>query len=525
MAPDVKRNACLLSDWHEKHSWRVLVPSFGIWGCVPDNDEMTTTNDRKSRTPGRRAMHQRTTPFPILVTVTFSLVVLISSSYVRNAWAWSTACSLPHSYGGRFGISPTYSHHSKCTITVAAMKEDDYGDDDIDSPEQLKKAINYFSRIPRRQSPDINVAYSVPNLEELVESFERTNEGIVRDYPEYPGRWIDDTDDDDDDDADSDFDGWFLETDSYVNSRDHLNPDGSLNLVSIDTVDDEYRFVTESLLRMQTPNVPSSVMSDNELTLESLLQQRPQDPSTTSEELHRKVFEQEEGYFNQSEIFRRSLIDATAALEAARWRRGANYRRRQEEAISRLDTEISDFEAHLDEHVLDQNKVKCFRCNCGLSPEEVEHTKSTKASLRLCSLCYGDLLVAKSDPSFFRDESSPFAQNNFRQNPRSSSRKEIRQLRNKTPIAMASNIPNKLHDSSSEPKREQKDKPVSSDGDDIAMLKQEVAALQDELLHLKEDRLIPEAEKASGPWSQVVDPDTGEVFYWNEETEEMTWEL
>jgi hypothetical protein len=87
------------------------------------------------------------------------------------------------------------------------------------------------------------------------------------------------------------------------------------------------------------------------------------------------------------------------------------------------------------------------------------------------------------------------------------------------------NIPNKSHDSSSKPRVEQKDTPVSSDGDDIAMLKQEVAALQDELLHLKEDKFIPEAEEATGTWSQVIDPDTGEVFYWNEETEEMRWEL
>lgn len=481
-------------------------------------------NDRESRTPRRAAINQSTALFPVFMSVTL-LGVLISSS-VRNAWAWSTACSLPRHHDGRCGISPTRSRYSKYVITFSAMtKEDDYGEDAIDSPKQLKKAVNDLSRIPKRQSPDPNVAYSVPNLEALVDSFETTDdtthkaeEGIVRDRPEYPGRR---TDDDDDDDADSDFDGWFLETDDYVNSCDHLNPDGSLNLDSNNAVDEDYRVLTESLLRMQSPNLPASSLSDNEPTLESLLQQRPQDPSATSEELHRKVFEQEEGYLNQSEIFRKSLCDSAASLEAARWRRGADYRRRQEEAISKLDKEIAHFEAHLDENVGGNNLVKCFKCGCALSPEEVEHTKLKQASQRLCSLCYGDFLVAKSDRSFFRDESPPFGQ---KRQPTWKAN-ETRQSRNKTPNAVASNIPNKSHDSSSEPRVERKDMPVSSDDDDIVMLKQEVAALQDELLHLKEDKFILEAEEATGTWSQVIDPDTGEVFYWNEETEEMRWEL
>jgi hypothetical protein len=31
--------------------------------------------------------------------------------------------------------------------------------------------------------------------------------------------------------------------------------------------------------------------------------------------------------------------------------------------------------------------------------------------------------------------------------------------------------------------------------------------------------------KSSNPWREVTDPDSGEVFYWNDETEEMRWEL
>jgi len=35
----------------------------------------------------------------------------------------------------------------------------------------------------------------------------------------------------------------------------------------------------------------------------------------------------------------------------------------------------------------------------------------------------------------------------------------------------------------------------------------------------------PQKPKFPSPWLEVVDPDTKEVFYWNEETEEMRWEL
>lgn len=90
----------------------------------------------------------------------------------------------------------------------------------------------------------------------------------------------------------------------------------------------------------------------------------------------------------------------------------------------------------------------------------------------------------------------------------------------------------------------------TSDQSAIDELKNEIQALRDELQHLKENDVddewndaaedefiedgyeedydnvgdaLSEEEKAS--WSQVIDPDTGDVFYWNEETEEMKWEL
>ena len=52
------------------------------------------------------------------------------------------------------------------------------------------------------------------------------------------------------------------------------------------------------------------------------------------------------GYLNQSSVFKNALDgNQTAAIEAAKYRRGADYRRRQEAAILKLEQEIAEFEA------------------------------------------------------------------------------------------------------------------------------------------------------------------------------------
>ena len=362
-----------------------------------------------------------------------------------------------------------------------------------------------------------------------------------------------------------------------------MNPDGSLNLggESDDTemvemtADSEYQKMTENLLRMASPNVPASFLSnssnDEEPTLESLLQQTPLDPSATSEELHKQVFEQEEGFLKQSKVFLESLgtDGSKAAAEAARLRRGADYRKRQEEAITKLYEEIDDFEAHLNDDIAKPIEERCFKCGCALSPQELEQfrLRQLPASRRLCSVCYGDLLVAKSDKSFFRDDiviprrknvpyrprqrpvntealtSRARRDGDFQKPPAPTRRETVSPppqsstLRTKPPVSpppQPSTLRTKPPTGMSEVKPRRPERRTSrsvsnDDKDDIESLKKEVKKLQDELHNIKDDGndtgLNQNGPDSLGHWSRVIDPDTDEVFFWNDETGEMKWEL
>jgi hypothetical protein len=501
-----------------------------------------------------------------------------------NAAAWFSAST--------FRVA--LSRHSQVLFSTRTLNnndelnnEDEEDDILVGSPEELRQALREMSRIPKRQS-SIEVAYSIPNLEEITDSNTDSMKptSIRKEYPEYPGRVTNDTGVVEQEHGPT-ADGWFLDEDDYIHSHNHLNPDGSLSLDDITSsnaamntsVDKDYQKLSEKLLQMQSPNVPASFLSssqndsendnDVEPTLETLLQQRLQDPSATSEELHQQVFAREEGYLNQSRVFLESLgssdESSQAALEAARLRRGANYRKRQDEAISKLNAEIANFEADfLNKQEFFQNsntQEKCFKCGCALSPQELQQFRAKRdaqASKRLCSVCYGELLVANSDKSFFRDDVIAFSRNNrsFRKgrerwqtNVNTSGQATPNRKRDtarRSPTrrqSISPPIPRPRKPTVSRPTLGQSTTtttttPGTPDGngdDDVESLKEEVKALQDKLRQINnndDSAIAPEDdEKKESPgdnmglWTQVVDPDTGDVFYWNEDTEEMKWEL
>lgn len=493
--------------------------------------------------------------------------IWINTVYVKSTIAWSTTFT---------GVS---SRRSRCTLVIVHSSINNEHEDDspqVQSPAELRQALYEMSRLSNTSTQSLsNGDYSsIPNLENLTLDSSSTvsNESpnrITQDYPEYPGRVTDDINsnmNENEEQLGPTADGWFLDESAYANSRSHMNPDGSLNLEGgadstemMDiTADSEYQKVTENLLRMASPNVPASFLSnreEEEPTLESLLQQTPPDPSATSEELHKQVFKQEEGFLKQSKIFLESLgtDGSKAAAEAARLRRGAEYRKRQEEAISKLYKEIDDFEAHLNDDISKPVEERCFKCGCPLSPQELEQFRSRQlpASRRLCSVCYGDLLVAKSDKSFFRDDIVIPRSKNVPYRPRqrpvntktpTPRRRDFQRLSAPTrrqtisPPPQPSTLRRKppvLEVKPRSPERRADITVSNDDKDDIELLKREVKELKDELHNMKdynEDDDIDNGssqngEDSSGHWSQVIDPDTGEVFFWNDETEEIKWEL
>lgn len=247
------------------------------------------------------------------------------------------------------------------------------------------------------------------------------------------------------DNFDDDDDSLFLDPDVYVQSRERLNPDGSLseettmNAAVVDDTDigvwpdDEsvwsnrmdatttinnqrYRDALQNFLET-VPNAPdSSIMGEavsgipensigDDPTLEdlwSVVRQQQQPPprggspgqrmafATSSEELHRQVFAQEGGFLENSAVFLESLTDATKADRAVAERRGRLYRERQQQAIAELEEQIAEFEAtllqqpqqHAAEQAGNEHQHYCSQCHCFMSEDEFQAAAAAAAQVR-----------------------------------------------------------------------------------------------------------------------------------------------
>eukprot|EP00978_Attheya_sp_CCMP212_P019331 scaffold54022_cov49-Attheya_sp.AAC.4 len=162
-------------------------------------------------------------------------------------------------------------------------------------------------------------------------------------------------------------DGVFLDPELYTRTRDLLNPDGSLNLSGDagtygrqqqrmgdnDPDREAYDTLTEQII-VPNPRIPDESadesLMDNVADMERLLKENArrhqassQQPSTAeSEELHRRVFENEEGFLKQSEAFKESLSNGKDGREATAQKRAEEYRRRQQEAVRILEEQLKE---------------------------------------------------------------------------------------------------------------------------------------------------------------------------------------
>ena len=182
-----------------------------------------------------------------------------------------------------------------------------------------------------------------------------------------------------------------LDQDFYLNSEKYMNEDGSIigqegqdttskmendmKTLLIQLMDERPSIPEQDIYNNKrgtgtggtsNPNLSSGSLDDKAL-LEALSlqaktpstgrqQQNQQTPTTNEEEeeLHRRVFANEQGFLDQSEAFRQSLQpdsdnnDANQQKvdhEAIAWRRGADYRRRQEESLAQMEIAMAELEA------------------------------------------------------------------------------------------------------------------------------------------------------------------------------------
>jgi hypothetical protein len=278
--------------------------------------------------------------------------------------------------------------------------------------------------------------------------------------------------------------------------------------------------------------------------------------AAASEELHRQVFKNEIGFYNQSELFLQSLTNTTKAAEANVVRRGRYYRDRQQEAIQALNEQMDEFEAVflLQQQQQQQQQqgnntnnstellVQCGQCRCRLSEEEIEYTASqtkNQTNEPICRVCHMEQLVSRNrynnDITRYDEQSTRPARiyrpaggdvnnvNGRYVSPRNSIQRKVsvgiggQQLSVPRTTMLNDPVQPSLRVDTLEVIEEQDESVRDQSASDVNNI------LIDEGIDMR-----PQAQhemKSIYPWVEVMDPDTEEIFYWNEETEEMRWEL
>ena len=188
--------------------------------------------------------------------------------------------------------------------------------------------------------------------------------------------------------------------------------------------------------RASAPSIPEGNTVDDQALLESISSKNNAnaDTSIDGEELHKRVFANEMGFLQQSELFRESLVpdpDQEKRNEAAILRRGAEYRKQQEETLKHMFEEMDEFErsilsrddaeklasdrnanvanARIDDNGtidvsgeseldLEPTTILCSKCSCLMSAEEIifERKKGRpNPSEMICRLCQVDSMKVK----------------------------------------------------------------------------------------------------------------------------------
>ena len=287
-------------------------------------------------------------------------------------------------------------------------------------------------------------------------------------------------------------------------------------------------------------------------------QQRQHDPAV-SEEIHRQIFANEVGFYNQSQLFLESLTNTTMAGKANVERRGRFFRTRQEQAIQSLQQQIEEFEALLlsqQQMNATNDDVLCTQCQCRLSDDEINNPASIGGNNkeRICRVCYMEQLVASSKridvdrirPQYDSTRHATYTMNTGSQiggipiNTRryttqkttvdSEPTKQWSILNRNNSLPSRETINHESAKVSNEPYELSNTTSVSTfDGnindDSISYATIPLDELQQFDLSEGSDNVSDNNQNIIYPWIEVMDPDTEEIFYWNEETEEMRWEL
>jgi hypothetical protein len=382
--------------------------------------------------------------------------------------------------------------------------------------------------VPRRYSAADLEAYTASSREEQQEAA-----GTAWKSLNYSSSPLKEFHLDEEEEAEEDHEALFLDPEEYVSSsRDGALEDGSLKLDSLPsnvlrgdhTAIKDYGENLQHLMELSSespvsPDWDDSVLDQDTKDVWESLQRTAAAPfsaATDAEELHRQVFANEEAYLNQSQVFRESLTNSSKAPDAYALRRRQRYWQRQQKAIDALERQIEEFEVELQQQRNNQSTTatRCAGCNCLLAPDEVAWWMAVHNGRPLCRICHSQELIRESqrtEQHRARELAARLAAKE-QQRPTAQSR-----LSGSATARMRARGPpprvNYAHSSSNPKERGLAPtfKALSKGNRDT---RSSVPLVDHTRQQLQDD-----------PWVEMEDPDSGEIFYWNKETDEMRWEI
>jgi hypothetical protein len=245
-----------------------------------------------------------------------------------------------------------------------------------------------------------------------------------------------------------------LDVEFYKNSDKYLADDGS---ISSNTVyDDPSTNLLKDLASKinMSPEIPKEMsfpksperdvhkiprnISDQQL-LDALSSQNEKS-KLDAETLHAKIFQNEKGFLNQSTHFRKTLSESDnkeVIDEATAWRRSEDYRRRQQEALAKIEAEMASIEKKLlsredaiklanqsseYNHMSSKSQpgsvppkttndrffsklpetILCSKCKCLMTPQDItiERQRGKQINQMKCRECYVDSMEFKNGSPF-----------------------------------------------------------------------------------------------------------------------------
>jgi hypothetical protein len=127
------------------------------------------------------------------------------------------------------------------------------------------------------------------------------------------------------------------------------------------------------------------------------------DNESAAEQIHHLVFENEEGFWNQSDAFRKGLTDPAnrgAMRQVLADRRSALFEERNRASLHRLEDQLDQLQRSIDVPASDPKSAsanRCPRCRSVLTEQDVELMR--RRDTRLCPVCTAEVRLVSRNPT------------------------------------------------------------------------------------------------------------------------------